>query len=355
MRKHVVLFVIIIFFSTVPLSAKEYPYIYKGIRPMGMGGAFVALSNDANALFYNPAGLADIKERQISFFPLELEVGQNAYDIYDDALDVDFDNEQETADFLRKYIGDYAHASASFFPYYARPNFALGIIASGKANFLARDRQYPRMITEIIEDAGICAGYAHPLLDEKLLIGASLKYLFRRSLNEEYTVVDITSGDFDSTLRDDFEDGNNVLLDIGMIYKKKDFKVGDKYFDFHMGISANNLIGNKLGDARDIDDHIDLGFAVVFKSFSATLDYVDLFNQVGEDEDVGKRLRLGAEYRFPKYASVRGGFYQGYPTLGISFKLKIIQLDLLTYAEEVGAYSGQRDDRRYVLGLSFGL
>ena len=31
------------------LHANELPCIYKGVRPMGMGGAFVGLSDDANA------------------------------------------------------------------------------------------------------------------------------------------------------------------------------------------------------------------------------------------------------------------------------------------------------------------
>lgn len=32
-----------------------------GVRPLGMGGAFVALSEDSNSVFYNPAALADAK------------------------------------------------------------------------------------------------------------------------------------------------------------------------------------------------------------------------------------------------------------------------------------------------------
>jgi len=36
-----------------------------GARPMAMGNAFVALADDCNALFWNPAGLADLKEREI--------------------------------------------------------------------------------------------------------------------------------------------------------------------------------------------------------------------------------------------------------------------------------------------------
>ena len=34
-----------------------------GARPMGMGGAFTAISDDANSLFWNPAGLSQISSR----------------------------------------------------------------------------------------------------------------------------------------------------------------------------------------------------------------------------------------------------------------------------------------------------
>lgn len=37
-----------------------------GARPAGMGQSFVAIADDSNACFYNPAGLSQIKDRQIS-------------------------------------------------------------------------------------------------------------------------------------------------------------------------------------------------------------------------------------------------------------------------------------------------
>ena len=36
-----------------------------GIRPLGMGGAFVAVSDDGNSIYYNPAALADAKSQYI--------------------------------------------------------------------------------------------------------------------------------------------------------------------------------------------------------------------------------------------------------------------------------------------------
>ena len=55
------IFYILVVFATLSLGAEEYDKLYRGSRPMGMGGAFTAISDDENALFYNPAGLNRIK------------------------------------------------------------------------------------------------------------------------------------------------------------------------------------------------------------------------------------------------------------------------------------------------------
>lgn len=41
-----------------------------GVRPQGMGGAFVSISDDANAIYWNPAGLAQISFAEVSFMHL---------------------------------------------------------------------------------------------------------------------------------------------------------------------------------------------------------------------------------------------------------------------------------------------
>ena len=38
-----------------------------GARPMGMGGAFTALANDAHAVLWNPAGLIRLKHTNATF------------------------------------------------------------------------------------------------------------------------------------------------------------------------------------------------------------------------------------------------------------------------------------------------
>ena len=41
--------------------ASELKWTHYGVRPLAMGNAYVAVADDFNALFYNPAGLARLK------------------------------------------------------------------------------------------------------------------------------------------------------------------------------------------------------------------------------------------------------------------------------------------------------
>ena len=56
-------------------------------------------------------------------------------------------------------------------------------------------------------------------LENNLLIGSNIKYLYRKSIEHEYSVADITTHDFKDRLRDDIQHGSGGLLDLGVIYK----------------------------------------------------------------------------------------------------------------------------------------
>lgn len=120
-------------------------------------------------------------------------------------------------------------------------------------------------------------------------------------------------------------------------------------------MSANNLIGSDLGDAEDLDPHVDLGISThIGERIVIAVDYVDIAGQMGEDDDLGKRIHLGFEFHPTGNFSLRAGLNQGYPTFGIGYETKFVRFDLISYAEETGAYAGQHKDRRYLLCMGFG-
>ncbi|MCK9224825.1 MAG: UPF0164 family protein [Candidatus Muirbacterium halophilum] len=58
-------------------QAGAYLKMGVGARALGMGGAFVAVSDDATASYWNPAGLAKLKKDQASFMHAKLKLDRN--------------------------------------------------------------------------------------------------------------------------------------------------------------------------------------------------------------------------------------------------------------------------------------
>ena len=71
MKKYIALFTVLSSFTAMASSPGtvgfQYLKTHTAARPAAMGGAFVAVSADVNALYYNPAGIANIVKRTASF------------------------------------------------------------------------------------------------------------------------------------------------------------------------------------------------------------------------------------------------------------------------------------------------
>jgi hypothetical protein len=74
--------------AKVGTAGAQFLKLGVGARANGMGDAFVAVSNDATAMYYNPAGLTQLYDREIIFthvdYPAEIayEFVGLAYPLY---------------------------------------------------------------------------------------------------------------------------------------------------------------------------------------------------------------------------------------------------------------------------------
>ena len=59
-------------------SVADLPY--RGVRPMGMGNVFAAISDDLDAFYYNPAGIAAVRKLRINLQPIRFIPTQDFYD-----------------------------------------------------------------------------------------------------------------------------------------------------------------------------------------------------------------------------------------------------------------------------------
>lgn len=338
--------------------AKQYPRLYTGVRPLGMGDAFTAVADDENALFYNPAGLSRLSTLQLGLFNPLIEVSKKSVDLVKDAQDTDMDNTGEVSDLLDKYVGEHQHARVSLFPHIgfnvADTGVMIGGLGQGTLDMDIRNPVWPEAHMDIIMDYGVLGGFGLELPFTGLSAGVALKFLQRQSLSEIYTATDIAAENFDDRLEDDMYSGSGFSADLGVMYEMGFIP----FIDTNVALVVQNVPEMDMGDAKDIDTQVNLGLSIG-KSFAAfgfvaALDYKDITGAIEEDEDIAKRIHVGAEVRFLKFLAVRAGLNQGYVSAGATLDFWVLRLDFATYSEEIGAYAGQREDRRYVGQVTIG-
>ena len=336
-----------------PSFAKELPAFYEGIRPLGMGGAFTAIADDSNAIFYNPAGLNRLDTWSFEL-PLIVETSNSNIDIFDESQDVDFDSTHETVEFIRKHLGETGNIRVAHVPNFVKKNFGIALLAQSQALYRFDNPAFPESSINAQATGSAHVGMGHSFLADKLSVGGTLKYVVKSSLDETYTAQQIAGSNFDTTIEDDMLDGSGFGIDLGAIYTLP-FKI-----DSTLGLSIINLGGVDLGDAGEIDQQVNIGAAarhsfekISWLNLVGAFDIVDLFREAGSDDDLYKRLRFGIEAQMP-ILTLRTGVYQGYGTFGASLDLKYAKLEYANYAEEVGAFAGDSADRRHVIQLAFG-
>ena len=350
MLKKGLIIVFVLLGSFTHLYAEELPSLYRGIRPLGMGGAFITLSDDENAMFYNPSGLNDVNGWSVDLLNPSVEWSQNSSKLYKDFKDVDTDNEGEVAAFMEKRVGEHQHIRTAVLPNFVMHNFAVGVLGQATGDIDVRNAGDPKVFTDLKVDFGVLASGAYGFLDRQLQVGATAKYVQRDGIHHTYTATEIAANGFDPL--DQREKKSDFAFDLGMKFNLK------VLLSPSFALVLQNITDLDFGDLGVIPQQLNIGAAINpnFWILRTTLavEVDDLTKNVETDKDLYKRTHLGAEVRFPKILSVRAGVSQGYLTAGIGVDLWIVALSYATYAEELGAFSGQRADRRHVAQLSLG-
>lgn len=339
--------------SQATVFADELQTLFRGVRPAGMGNAFLTLSDDDNALFYNPAGLNDVKSGHISILNPLGELDMGVMDFYKDLSGVDKNDTAKVTDLLNKNIGEHRHGRAALYPNYIRHNFGAGILAQATVDAEVRNPVLPQVDVDSRVDLGAVVGGAFGFKERLVQIGATGKFFQRQALNPNprtFTVTDLANKAFDPLK--DLTTKADFAIDLGT---KVNIPVR---LSPTVALVAQNLSDLDFKEVGMIPSTINAAVAInpEFWILGTTwaLEYDDIGNRLGTDSDRSKRLHLGAELRFPKILSLRGGINQGYLAAGFSVNFWLINLAYATYAEEVGAHAGQRGDRRHLAQLTFG-
>lgn len=318
------------------------------IRPLGMGGAFVAVADDENAMYYNPAGLARINFWRLTF--PEMLIGTDTVsfdnltyllgntDKIQNIMSGDID-----AELARRLSQTRIHLLTEGSFKYIQPGFGLSVHLFTQPEVETGSLLLPEASWKIRaglkENLTVAYGWTIPGFGY-LAVGGAFKAIQQGvSRAENVNIMDLNSPDVNVELGGGF--------DLGLFYKATD--------ELSVGVACADLYSRIMEEVQTPNLKVGMAYRpkwLNFEDLSTTLafDLVEL-NWQGDNEFKNNptnaaqlnfsKIRTGLEFILSGLIALRGGLSQGYPAAGISLITNFITLDWAYFGRELGTYPGQ--------------
>ncbi len=351
----------------------ENPSLARGVRPLGMGNAFVAMpGHDENAQFYNPAAINDYgKTPHFRFLSPAFDMSTGVIGLVKDVKDLADDiNAQTTTSgktntfrsFVNTHAGEFESAQVRL-PVFTVMHkwFAASLLADSRTTISFRNRSFTNIEIFSRNDMGGVIGGAYGFLDDHIQAGVNLKVIHRLVIDQTITIDDIISNDdFNSVIPRKRATG--VGVDLGLKGKIPSFQL--PILDLLKPTAA--FVWQDIGNTRfgngvpNTPQSITLGFGVHPEWNQWQFHIENDFREINQSKSFLNKWNIGAEIMAPKLAkffqpSIRVGGNQGYIAAGASLDLKYFKLEFATYGEEAGKYSHEKQIRRIAANISFGI
>ncbi|MBN2564574.1 MAG: hypothetical protein JXB46_02570 [Candidatus Eisenbacteria bacterium] len=248
-----------------------------GARAMGMGGAFVAVADDATALHWNPAGLSNLN-------------GFQAFGMRTSVYSVEGLSEDAA-------IASYGTSEQGF---------GLGWMRTG-----ARD---------LYNEDTMVAGYGRQTPIDGLSLGASIKRLSIDAPGYEY----YNDPAFDA-------DGDDAYTgDIGALYRRGNWRVGATIRN--IGEPELQLLST-TSDPDPVVSEIRLGGSYLFREVMLMTAEIRTPRDVPEYYESRNTINIGTEVWFYDAFALRAGMNRDRITAGLGIRTKHVEVDVALLSE----------------------
>ncbi len=338
-----------------------FPELATSSRALAMGNAFIAKTDDAAAVFYNPAGLGTVRypHLHLSNFTFESNKGAlqaasagsglstipNAIQMY--SLD-------GTRKILLDNVGKLAHSRIHALPNFTSRYFSMGYL------FAKRTRAIVNSATSTTgfefadrTDHGPYVALNLSLFGGVIKVGASAIYLNRSEL--------ATSVDPAVTFSEDnhpYYKGSAIVVTGGARLTLPISFLPTFAATLH-NASGVSFTGRAAGAPTSIPQSMDVAFSLTPQLGNSTrihleADYKDLSEKFA-NVAATRQLLLGLELDILRVFFFRLGYGDGFGSAGLGVKSRGLEFDFTTYAVDTtsSAFRGS-EDRRFVIGLSSG-
>ncbi len=359
---------------------------YVSPRALSMGNAFVAIADDYNAVLYNPAGLARREEGDLNMY-LDFHFAQNfvtfAKDIQESSKTEGTENDKRDAMVatIEKVYGEsFGGRVSAPNAMWARPGWGMAVIPMDVSIEATVHKAFgPTVNTTVYGDSTVAGAYAENVEDfflpGEFSWGITGKFVNRAYFSKGINFIELAA-DPNLVKSSDVKEGYTVDGDLGFLwspyipedgvfsllnYTKPTFGLVVRNVletGFGSSLKLVNKEPNTIGQPEKMYRVIDIGSRWEYPNFwlfggRGALDIKNIMHPAWTPK---KGLHLGFEFDWTMFSWWRGqyrvGLNQGYWTAGLSALFAVFNLDVLSYAEDVGPASSPQENRVYELRLS---
>ena len=334
---------------------------YLGVRPTAMGNAYTAVADDNNVLWYNPAGLTQIRGLHFNLFNFLMgaDSTQTLSGIKEAVMNGQYSNllQGQNPEFLRDTV------APSFF----MPNFGFALLQNAQGILNIENLTSTGVDIFAANDLGAIAGIGIPV-SKYLGFGVAASFVERSGIDVSMTPSQLLA--YFSLSESQF---------MANIYQALTSRMGTGYgFGVHLGalarlpiVDSNNELtfgAAALNVGRTTFTSLGSlpappGLPPVYNFGTSLLHYFHARSSLRWSVDIHhnfevmpffKQAHLGAEYRFSQF-HFDVGLYQAYPTFGCGFHAPHhTEVIFSSYAMELGDKVWEQGLRVYLLQVNIG-
>jgi hypothetical protein len=330
--------------------AASFNPLYRGARAQAMGNAFVAVADDEEAIFYNPAGLAGIKNFSINLLAADVDASTDLVYGYPTLGAL---TSSPTISSVNSLMGKDLYARTQVTSTFVGPSFGLALLMDEQVQSLMKNKSWPRALVGAQGTYGVQSGFGIRILKLKkkkgeLRFGAAGKLLWRSGGYQNPSLTQLLTLDSSTftTLLNNF--GLGVGADAGFQF----------IYNFRKKITLQGaVVMNDIGNTSFVSgadsqlSNLTFGLAAKYNNadMKATLAYD--FSHAFETIDWRKKNHIGLELEFPGI-SLYAGINQIYLSYGVGVDLSLFKIMVLSYTEEQATLVGQDPEQRFMLHAS---
>lgn len=357
-----------------PAQGQEFLRLGESARGLAMGGALTAVADSFDAMFYNPAGLAQSKTSrfELSYWQEESKDSDvtDGGNFFEEADTLAGTTEAEVDSFLQENANKAQSArTQTLAGYHNKTGFGIAYLDTTRLSSPASPTSPPELRLTSDHISGVLMTLAFASEREFIMWGITLKSLERKSSFRILTSADIGN---DPDFKSEFgsQGASEFDYDVGFLIRLP--------IPFFRPTFAATIMNATSPDFNRVtvqslpkETNIAIAFEPnMFRDYSRLIISAEIRDNSGSaypDEKANrKRKHLGAELsllpsgkdeagRDLYWMHLRIGESQGYSSFGIGFNLADnASIDLVSYAEDVGDANTELRQRRELVQIKLG-